>query len=74
MQTGFRFSRGLAVLYIILLILAVPWYWPAEEARLLWGMPIWVISTIVIGALTAGLTAWVLLRSSWVDDDDGESQ
>lgn len=72
MHTPFVFRRGFLVplLYLLLLVLAVPWYWPADETRLIFGFPIWVLTAILIGFIAACLTAWLLLRQSWPDVDD----
>jgi hypothetical protein len=58
--------------YLLLLVLAVPWYWPADDARMLLGLPLWVVVVLGTGLAAAALTAWVLLRYPWPDPADPE--
>lgn len=66
----FRRSVLLTLLYLVLLVLAIPWYWPADETRLILGLPIWVLTAILVGFVTACLTAWILLQQPWPDVED----
>lgn len=65
-------QRLLIAAYLLLLVLAVPWYWPATDARVLLGLPLWVVVVLGVGLAAAGLTAWVLLRYPWPDPADPE--
>lgn len=70
MSPVFRRGVVLTVVYLLLLVLAVPWYWPADETRLVLGLPLWVLTAILVGLATACLTAWILLRQPWPENDD----
>ena len=60
--------RGWIVLvYLVLLALVIPWYWPAGDARHLAGLPLWVLATLAALLLTSSFTAWVFL--TWPEDD-----
>ena len=62
-------SRGwIAAVYLVLLALVIPWYWPAGDTRHLYGLPLWVVATLGALFATAAFTAWAFL--SWPDDDD----
>ena len=59
--------------YLLLLVLAIPWYWSSGELVLVYGVPVWVITAICVGLLVAILTAWNLLSEADKDvEDDGE--
>ena len=61
-------SRGwIVVVYLGLLAFVIPWYWPADDMRHVYGLPLWVIATLVALLLTSVFTAWVFL--SWPEDD-----
>jgi hypothetical protein len=64
--TGAR--RNLAV-YLVLLALVVPWYWPAGDVRHLWGIPLWALATLLALLLTAIFTAWIYLASTEPEPD-----
>jgi polyferredoxin len=57
------------IVYLILLALTIPWYWPAGDARHLAGLPLWVLATLAAVLATSIFTAWVFLRLS--DDEPG---
>lgn len=60
--------RGwIVIVYVGLLALVIPWYWPAGDARHLYGLPLWVLATLVALLLTSIFTAWVFL--SWPEGD-----
>jgi hypothetical protein len=63
-------SRAAPLLYLVLLTLAVPWYWPEDNHAIWFGVPGWVVVAIVVSALASVLTAY-LLSTQWTD---GESQ
>lgn len=62
--------RWIIVVYLGLLALVIPWYWPAGDLRHAYGLPLWVIATLAALLLTSGFTAWVFL-SLPADDGDG---
>ncbi|MBH97780.1 MAG: hypothetical protein CMM56_04930 [Rhodospirillaceae bacterium] len=59
----------IGVVYVILLMLVIPWYWPAGDIRHYYGLPLWVISTLIILLITSGFTAWVFLSNTDNDID-----
>ncbi len=50
------------IVYLILLTLLIPWYWPADEARRLFGFPLWALTSLSVSLVTALFTAWLSLR------------
>ncbi len=56
-------------MYLMLLTLAVPWYWPPGDLRHRYGFPLWVLTVLGVLAVTACFTAWVYATSP---DDDSE--
>ncbi len=60
----------IGIVYLALLALVIPWYWPAEDARHAHGLPLWVIATLAALFITSMFTAWVYL-SGQDDDSDG---
>jgi drug/metabolite transporter (DMT)-like permease len=61
--------RWIALVYLMLLILVVPWYWPAGDVRHFFGLPYWVIVTLAAVFITSAFTAWVYLSRA-ADDPD----
>jgi hypothetical protein len=59
--------RWIALVYVALLALVVPWYWPAADSRHFLGFPLWAIATLVAVLATSIFTAWVNL--SLPDDE-----
>lgn len=59
--------RGIVLLYIVLLSLAIPWYWPADDVRHIFGLPLWALATLGAVFATSVLTAFVYLLG--VDSD-----
>ncbi|HIL14003.1 MAG TPA: hypothetical protein EYG16_10075 [Deltaproteobacteria bacterium] len=72
-QRSSRGSRYLQartwLVYGVLLVLAVPWYWPADSTLLLLGMPAWVVTSVFVSLVISIYTAWLLL-SHWPLPDD----
>lgn len=68
--------RLLPLLYAPLLVLGIPWYWPADDRTLVLGVPGWVAVAVVVSfaasCLTAGLLAkpWPGERDSGADAED----
>jgi hypothetical protein len=55
---------------LVLVILSIPWYWPAgTTGRMFGGLPVWMWIALVCTAAVAVLTSWVALRE-WDDDED----
>ena len=56
--------------FVILFILAVPWYWgEGGDKPLIFGMPLWVGVSTFVSFLISFLTAWVAFRI-WPSDSD----
>lgn len=58
--------RWIIIVYLVLLALVIPWYWPAGDTRDAYGLPLWVIATLAALLLTSAFTSWVFL--SWPED------
>lgn len=59
-------------LYLLLLALAVPWYWPSTSHAVWLGLPAWVCVAIMVSLAASVLTALLMARP-WPDehlDDD----
>ena len=64
-----RPRRWIAVVYALLLLLTLPWYWPANDVRHLFGFPLWVLAVMAALWVTACFTAWVYATSPDEDPD-----
>ena len=51
-------------LYAALFGVSIPWYWPQSEPTIWFGLPAWVIVTLLSSFVISGFTAW-LLMSRW---------
>ena len=51
-------------LYIILIALGIPWYWPQDSRSLILGAPAWVAVAVLCSLLASCLTAYILFNSS----------
>ena len=59
--------------FVILFILAVPWYWgEGGDKPLIFGMPLWVGVSTFSSFLISCLTAWVAFRIWPSDIDESE--
>jgi len=57
--------------YLVLLAIGIPWYWPADNLVIVFGMPGWVIVAIGVSFVASVFTAW-LLRKPWPGEmEDG---
>ena len=54
--------------YFILLIIAIPWYWPKDIDLIVMGLPVWVFVAIVVSIITSIFTAFLLIRHPWETD------
>ena len=70
MEPQRRPRMWIVVVYLGLLALVIPWYWPADDMRHAFGLPLWVIVTLIALLVTSVFTAWVFLTSP--EDDTGE--
>ena len=62
-----RPRRWIILVYLALLALVIPWYWPAGDMRVAYGLPLWVIATLGALIVTSAFSTWVFL--SWPDDE-----
>ena len=60
----------IAAVYLVLLGLAIPWYWPPGDARHAFGFPLWALAMLLVLGVTSAFTAWVYL-SGPPDEPDG---
>jgi hypothetical protein len=56
------------IVYLVMLFLLIPWYWPAGDMRQLFGFPLWALTSLAVLLATAVFTAWLCLRK----DESGE--
>ena len=63
-------NLGIIGLYLLLLAAGIPWYWSADESRVLFGVPLWVVASLGAAFLISVLTAIVLLRHDLPGDGD----
>ena len=66
--------RSTWLILLVLLLVAVPWYWryfPARAVVILFGMPTWVAVSIAGAAAISTYTAWLLLSHRWPGEDEG---
>ena len=49
-----------AFVYLVLIALGVPWYWPQFNHSIVLGVPGWVMVAIVVSFVASVFTAWLL--------------
>jgi hypothetical protein len=59
--------RSIALIYLVLLAIAIPWYWPATDARHLFGLPLWAWASLAAVMAMSVFTAWVFSRMPYDD-------
>ena len=67
-----RLPIALAVAYVLLFVVAVPWYWGEGGSKPVLGMPLWAVVSVGVSFLISCLTAWAAFRTWPSDGDDGE--
>ena len=60
----------IGIVYLALLALVIPWYWPVGDEALAYGLPLWVIATLAALFITSIFTACGYLTGQ-DDDSDG---
>ncbi len=55
--------------YLLLILIGIPWYWPADDQRIWLGMPAWTAVALAASVLTSAFTAFVMSRF-WPDDQE----
>jgi len=64
-----RHRWWIAIVYLALAALVIPWYWPAGDARHAFGVPLWALATLAAVFATSVFTAWIYLAES---DDEAD--
>ena len=65
-----RRKPGVWLVYVLLLALAIPWYWPeGYRGPLLLGFPLWAAVTVLCVILLAGWTCRVI-AACWRDEEE----
>ena len=54
--------------YVVLIIIGIPWYWDKNSTLLIAGLPAWFVIAIVVSVCTSIFTAYLLLRFPWNTD------
>lgn len=49
--------------YVVLIAIGIPWWWPKDDVTLILGMPGWVISAIVVSVIASIYSAFLLGRT-----------
>ena len=62
-----RLPLTLTVAYLLLFLVAVPWYWGEGGSKPVLGMPLWAVVSIGVSFLISCLTAWAAFRT-WPSD------
>lgn len=60
-MTGGIVKYKLILIYLLLLAVIIPWYWPEDVDAIYFGFPLWAIVSLLAGFLVSILTAVVLL-------------
>lgn len=55
--------------YAVLLLAAVPWYWPAGDETRWGGVPAWVVVAVAVSVAVSVYTAWLLGRP-WPSEEE----
>ena len=58
-----RLPMTLTVIYLLLFIVAVPWYWGEGGSKPVLGMPLWAVVSIGVSFLISCLTARAAFRT-----------
>ncbi len=58
-----------AIVYLVLIVVGIPWYWPSDNHTVIFGMPAWVIVAIAASLVCSIFTA-SLLWSPWPSEAD----
>ena len=66
-----RLPLALAIGYVVLFVVAVPWYWGEGGSKPVLGMPLWAVVSVGVSFLISCLTAWAAFRT-WPSDGDDE--
>ena len=64
-------SRIAPLLFALLLVLAVPWYWPADSQLTWFGVPAWALVAVLVSVAASVLTALLMARP-WPGEADDD--
>jgi len=65
-------GKGILAVYLCLLFIGIPWYWPEENTLVLFGLPAWVLIAVSVSFVASVFTAFILIRYPW-PGEDGEA-
>jgi hypothetical protein len=57
------------MVYLILLLIGVPWYWQADNTIMMFGMPGWALIAILTSVTVSCITSF-LWFAGWQDEDE----
>lgn len=57
-------------LYLALLVAGIPWYWPADDRSIWFGMPAWVTVALLVSITVSIVTIIILLCYRWPGEPD----
>ena len=67
-------NRWIVMIYVCLLLSAIPWYWSKDSTLVLLGMPAWVSIAIAVSFLVSVFTAFILIRYPWHSDKQSRDE
>lgn len=67
-------QHWILTVYLLLLVLGIPWYWPDNITTLVFGLPLWVFVAILVSVCASIFTAFILLSFSWNTDIDSNEE
>lgn len=63
-----------SAVYLALIVIGIPWYWPEGSATMLFGLPAWFVVTIIVSFCASVFTAFLLLRYPWHIDIESNDE
>jgi polyferredoxin len=54
--------------YLVLLALLIPWYWPEDDVRQVFGFPVWAVVSLGVLFIISAFTSWLCLHSEEPDE------
>jgi hypothetical protein len=51
-------------IYVLGVLGVVPWYWPEGESRLIMGIPLWVLVSLLFALFLSAITSLLLLKAA----------
>ena len=56
-------------IYLLLVAVGIPWWWPKQDTTILFGMPAWVISAVAVSFIASVYTLFVIINA-WPPETD----